>query len=187
MVGTLLRPVALQGGHQLDAGVMLQCVHETFVAINGGRGAFQTHHFQHTALAVQLRGNVLAHDVAHLVVVGGDKGGVFLGIGLALEYDDGDALVVGAVDGRRNGLHLIGSHDEQVNTCTHEAVNLLHLSLVAVIGCCKAQFNTFLKIGLHAHLGILLLTPDVGRALRHAYNVAWLLTAAPDTEQHRQQ
>jgi hypothetical protein len=48
---------------------------------------------------------------------------------------------------------------------------LFYLSLVAVVGGGKAQLHVVLKIGSHAQLGILFLTPDVCRALGYSYLV----------------
>ena len=123
--------------------------------------------------------------MAHLVVVGTDQGSVFSGTGLALKDDDGDALVVGAVNSGRNGLHLIGGHNKQVDAALYQRVNLLHLALVAVVGCGEFQFHIALEIGAHAQFGILLFAPDVGRALRYADGVfrLFLLVASGQQQQ----
>ena len=120
------------------------------MTFDGGWRAFQPHDFHDSPLAIQLRGNVFTHYTAHLIVVGTDKGGVFLWIGLAFKNDNGDAFVVGAVDGGRDGLHLVGGNNKQVNTRFHEAVYLLHLSLVAVESRSEAQFYIALQIGSHS-------------------------------------
>ena len=98
-VGTWLGPVALQTAYQLNVWCMFQGVNKAIVSLNGGGGACQTFNLQDASLSFQAGDDVLAHDVAHLVVVGTNEGGVLLGIGLTLEYDDGDALVEGSVDG----------------------------------------------------------------------------------------
>ena len=114
------------------------------------------------SLAVKLCGNVFAHDAPHLVVVGAHEGRIFPGVGLAFKDDDGNAAVVGAVDGGCNGLHLVGCHNQQVDAGGEQTVNLLYLPLVAVVGRRKAQFDILVGVGRHAHFGILLLAPDVG-------------------------
>ena len=115
IVGTLLGPVALQCGDEVDVWILGYGVTEPLVAVDGGRRAFQSHNLHHLALAVEPCGNVFSHQAPHLVVVGSHEGGVFLRVGLALEHDDGDAQVVGTVDGGGDGSHLIGRHDEQVD------------------------------------------------------------------------
>ena len=132
--GALLRPVALQRGGKPDAGILFQRIEEPVVAVYGGRGAFQSHHLYHRALAVQLCGDVTPHLTPHIIVVGTDVGGVFLGGGLAVKDDDGDAHIVGTVYGGRDGGHLVGRHDEQVNALAYELVNLFYLLCVVIIG-----------------------------------------------------
>ena len=110
---------------------------------------------------MQLSGDVLPHLAAHLVVVGTDEGGVFLGVGLALKDNDGNASVVGAVDGGGDGGYLVGGYDEQVDARRHKTVNLLHLTFVVVVGCRKAQLNVIVEVGGYLQLRILLLAPNV--------------------------
>ena len=129
-------------------------------------------------MAVQSSGNVFTHQSSHLVVVGTHKGRVFLRAGLALEHDDGYALVVGTIDGRRDGGHLVRSYNEQVNARSHQTVDLLHLSLIAVVGRRKAQFHVLVEISVHAQLCILFLAPDVVGALRYANDISGLLVGA---------
>ena len=107
----------------------------------------------------------MPHHVSHLIVVGTHKGGVFPRVSLTLEHDDGDALVEGTVDSRGNGCHLVRSHYQQIDATGHQRVNLLYLALIAIVGSSKAKLHTVLKVGTHAKLGILLLTPDVCRTL----------------------
>ena len=99
---------------------------------------------------MQLRGDVFAHNASHLVVVGTDKGRVFLRIGFPLKHDDRDTLVVGTVDGWGNGLHLIRSHDEQVDARCHQTINLLHLPFVTIVGSSKPQLHITLQVCSHA-------------------------------------
>ena len=120
---------------------------------------------------------MFAHHTPHLVVVGTYKCGVLFRVSLALEDDDGHTGIVGTVDGRRDGLHLVGSHDEQVDARGHQTVNLLHLPLVAVVGRSKAQVDIAVQIGTHTQFGILLLAPDVLGALRHTNDILIFLLA----------
>ena len=110
---------------------------------------------------MQLSCDIFAHHASHLVVVGTDEGGVFLRTGLALKDNDRDALVVGTVDGWRDGGHLVGGNNEQVNARCHKTVNLLDLSLVTIVSYGKSQLHIALQISTHAQFGILLLAPDV--------------------------
>ena len=81
----------------------------------------------------QPRDDVFTHHTPHLIVVGSYVGRIFVRVGLAFEHDHGQALVVGAVDGGRDGGHLVGGHDEQVDALVHQAVYLLYLALVVVV------------------------------------------------------
>ena len=148
------------------------------MTLDGGRRAPEAHDLEHAATAAQLRCDVLAHLAAHLLVVGTDVGGELLRVGLAVEDDDGYALVVGAVDGRRQARGLVGSHDEQVDARLHEAVYLSYLPLVAVIGRGEAQLYAVVEIGAHAQFVVELVAPDVLRALRHADDIARPLLGA---------
>ena len=160
-----LCPVALQCRHQSDIGIGFQRIRKTIVSFDGGRRAFQTHDLHHVALSFQTGGNVFAHHTPHLVIIGTDKGRVFLGIGFPFENNDRDALIVGSVDGGRNGGHLVGGNNQQVDACINQTVNLLYLSFIAVVGCCKAQFHILVEVGTHPEFGILFLAPDIFRAL----------------------
>ena len=144
---------------------MLHGVGEALVALYGGRRAFEPHHLQHLAAAAETLGDVFSHLPPHLVIVGAHEGRELAAIGLALEHDDGDAAVVGAVYGGVDGVHLIGGHDQQVDAAGHEAVDLLYLPLVAVAGGGKAQLHVVVEIVAHAQLAVLLLAPGVLRAL----------------------
>ena len=176
VVRTLLRPVALKGVNNLDAGIVFQGVGKAVVALDGWRRAFQSHNFHDATLAIQLRSNVFPHHTAHLVVVGTDERRVFLRVGLALEHNDGDALVEGSVDSRRDGLNLIGCHNQQVNARCHQTIYLLYLSLVAVVRCSKPQLHIVLQVSSHPQFRVLFLAPDVFRTLRHPDDISWLLT-----------
>ena len=119
--------------------------------------------------------HILTHLAAHFIVVGTDKGGKLLRVCLTLKYDDGYAAVEGTVDGGRDGLHLVGCHNQQVDACMQQTVYLLYLTLITIVGSGKAQLHAILEVGAHAQLGVLLLTPDVGRTLGNAYHIAGLL------------
>ena len=97
----------------------------------------------------------------HLVVVGTDKGGIFPRTGLALENNNRDTFVVSTVNGGRDGLHLIGCNNQQVDTLIHKTVNLLHLTLVAIVSGGKLQCHTVVEVGAHLQFRILLVAPDV--------------------------
>lgn len=90
--------------------------------------------------------------MAHLVVVGTDEGGVLMGVGLTLEDDDGDAFVVGTVDGGTDGGELVGGNDQEVDAAADEVVDLLYLALGVVEGGGKAQLDALVEVGLHLHL-----------------------------------
>ena len=62
-------------------------------------------------------------------------------------------------------LHLIRGHNEQVDTAIDQAVNLLHLPFVAIVGRSKLQFHIIMEISTHTQFSILFVAPDVSRAL----------------------
>ena len=68
------------------------------MTLYGGRRTNKTRDFGHHSPALHLLGNKLAHGLAHLVVVGTHKSGVFFAVGAAVEQYHRDALVVGLVD-----------------------------------------------------------------------------------------
>ena len=122
--------------------------------------------------------------MAHLIVVGTDKGCVFLWIGLTLKHNNRDAFVVSTVDGWRYRRELVGSHNQQVDATFDKTVDLLRLPLWVVVGRGKAQFHSFVEIGFHLHLWVLPVTPDVFGALRDANDVLGPLLRARN-RQHR--
>ena len=91
--------------------------------------------------------DILAHQVPHFIVVGTHIGRVFLGVGLALKYDYRDTLVVGPVDGRRDCRYLVRCNNQQVDASADEAVDLLNLTLVAIVCHSKPQFHIIMEIG----------------------------------------
>ena len=147
VVGRRFGPVTLQGGNHLDTGMLGNSLPETVMALDGGRRALEAHHLDNSATFIQSSGDILSHQVPHLIVVGTHIGSVFLGVGLALKYDDRDALIIGPIDGWRNRRYLVGGHNQQVNPSLDKAVNLLDLPLVAIVGHGKAQVHIIMKIG----------------------------------------
>ena len=111
--------------------------------------------------------DILAHQVPHLIVVGTHIGRIFLGIGLALKYNHRNAFIVGPVNGRGNRRNLVGGYNQQVNSCPDKTVNLLDLALIAIVCCGKAQIHVIVEIGADLQFRVLLVSPDVVRALRH--------------------
>ena len=92
--------------------------------------------------------------------------------------DHGDVTVIGSVDGWRNGRYLVGSHNQQVNPCLDKAVNLLDLSLIAIVCRGKAQIHVIVEIGSNLQFRVLLITPDVIRALRYSDSISFLILRA---------
>lgn len=174
-IGGLLGPIALQGCHHMEVGVLTDDIYKTLMTLDGRRRTFQTLDHHDASMVLQPTCHILTHLAAHFIVVGTDKGGKLLRVCLTLKYDDGYAAVEGTVDGGRDGLHLVGCHNQQVDACMQQTVYLLYLTLITIVGSGKAQLHAILEVGAHAQLGVLLLTPDVGRTLGNAYHIAGLL------------
>ena len=131
------------------------------MTLDGWRRTLQSHDFHDASLAMQLASDVFAHDASHLVVVGTDEGSKLLRAGLTLKDDNGDSFVISPINGWRDGLHLVGGNDEQVDATGHQRVNLFYLAFIAIIGSSKTQLHVVLTIGCHTQLGILFLAPDI--------------------------
>ena len=82
---------------------------------------------------MQSTGDVFTHCVAHLIVVGTDEGSKLLRAGLTLKDDNGDSFVISPINGWRDGLHLVGGNDEQVDATGHQRVNLFYLAFIAIL------------------------------------------------------
>ena len=133
--------------------------------LDGWRRTRQAHNLQNVPFSMKAGNDVFAHHMPHLIVVGTNEGGVFLGRSFALKHDDGNALVISAVNSGRDGLHLVWCHNEQVNTIIHQTVNLLHLPFITIVGGCELQLNVVVKVSSHPQLCILLVAPNVCRTL----------------------
>ena len=167
VVSALLSPIAYECGDYLHFGIFFESVVKTIVAFLGGRRTVQPCYLQNSALAVEPARHITRHTESHFVIVGTHKGGVFGGAGLALEYNHRHTAFGSTVYRRRNALHLVRSHDEQVNATFYEAVDLLNLSLAIVVSRCKTEFYALVKIGFHSQLRVLLASPNIIRTLRH--------------------
>ena len=185
LVAAFLGPVALQRGRQADVGVSGECLSKATMTINGRRRAAQAHDFEHNPPSVEPIGSIFAHGAAHGVVVGSHEGRVVLAVGLAVEKNHLDALLIGAVDGWRDGRNLIGRHDEQVHPLADEAVDLGDLALVVVVGRHDAQRHLVVATVVgRFQLVDEFVAPDVAAALRHADRVASLMAATRRKQEH---
>ncbi len=136
IVAALLGPIALQTGRHLDAGSAAHGLGKALAAVYRRRASLETFYLYYGACALETRGYVLAYLASHELVVGTDVGSELLGICFSVEHYHRYALVVGPVDGRSDGCHLVWRHDEQVDTERHEAVDLGYLRGIVVIGRC---------------------------------------------------
>ena len=94
-VATLLRPITVASEQPTLIGNSL---HKPFMTFLCRRRAFQSFDFQDKSLAF-LPDNVFAYHAAHHLVVGSHEGRIFVRVGLAVEENHGNSLVVGSVDG----------------------------------------------------------------------------------------
>ena len=166
-VSALLRPVAVARQQAVLVG---KALHETLMALLSRRRALQALYLQHHS-AAPLPVDELSNHAAHLQVVGTHEGRIFLRVRLAVEQNYRNALVVGPVNGRRDGVHLVWRHNQQVHVLVYEMVYLTDLHLVVVVGRCKFQFRVVVEVSAHHQFLVLFLAPDVLAALRDAYAV----------------
>ena len=117
---------------------------------------------------MKLMCDILSHGFSHLIVV---------------EDNDGNTLVIGTVDGRGDGLYLVRSYNQQVDICLNKTVNLLHLSLIAIVGRGETHLYVPLDISSHTQLRILLVTPDITGALGYADDMPRRLLATTGDDQ----
>ena len=182
-VAALLCPVSLESVCQLYLWKTVDSLDKTVMPLNGRGGVFESFDLQYAAFSMKLMCDILSHGFSHLIVVGTDESCVFLGVGLAFEDNDGNTLVIGTVDGRGDGLYLVRSYNQQIDICLNKTVNLLHLSLIAIVGRGETHLYVPLDIGSHTQLRILLVTPDITGALGDADDMPWWLLATTGDDQ----
>ena len=183
LVAALLGPVALQTGRHLDAGSAAHGLGKALAALYRRRASLETFYLYYGACALELRGYVLAYLASHELIVGSDVGSELLGIGFSVEHYHRYALVVGPVDGRSDGCHLVWRHDEQVDTERNEAVDLGYLRGIVVIGRGEYQLYLVMEECSDAQFVVKFVAPDVFRTLRHA-DKQFVLVIIAATQQH---
>ena len=165
-----LCPVSLNRCHNLHVR-LLQGIGESLVTFLCRRRTFQSQYLHHTPFPIEPVDDIAAHLAPHLIVVGTDEGRIFVGVGLPFKHDDGNTFVEGTVDGRGYRRSLVGSHNQQVDAALNKIAYLLALQFGIVMGRGKAQLHTFVEVGLHLHLRVLPVAPDILRALGYTYNI----------------
>ena len=99
VLARLLFPVALLIAHGADAGVRLQGIGKSVVALDGGRRPVFASNLHDLAPSAEKRGGIIAQHSADAIVVGPHIGGVVLHVALAVEENHGDAFVGSMGDG----------------------------------------------------------------------------------------
>ena len=112
-----------------------------------------------------MAGDVFAHRFARLEIVGSNKSCVLARVGLAVEQDDGNAPVVGFVDGGSDGVYLVWGDNEQVYTVFDKLIDLFRLQSVIVIGRGKPQAHVVVLVGAHHEFVVQFVAPNVFAAL----------------------
>ena len=165
-------PFAVAHTCERDAGISLQGVGETAVAVDGRRRVLQSGYLHHAPPAAKLGGDIMSHGGSYGIVVGSDECGVFCGIGLTVEIYHRYSPVVGSVYRLRHGVNLVRRHHEQVYPAIRQTVYLGYLPPVVVVGGSDAQLYIVEEISAHAQLFVKLVTPYVLAALRHSYDIS---------------
>ena len=182
-IAALLCPVSLESVCQLYLWKTVDGSDKTIMPLDGRGGVFESFDLQYAAFSMKLMCDILSHGFSHLIVVGTDESSVFLGVGLAFEDNDGNTLVIGTVDGRGDGLYLVRSYNQQVDTCLHQTINLLHLSFITIVSRGETHLYVSLDISSHTQLRILLVTPDITGALGDADDMPRRLLATTGDDQ----
>ena len=157
------------------------------MTLYGGRRTNKTRDFGHHSPALHLLGNKLAHGLAHLVVVGTHKSGVFFAVGAAVEQYHRDALVVGFVDDLRQCGGLVGSHNKDIHALVDEIVDVLGLQFVIIVGRAYLQVDIVVGIVADGQFAILLMTPYILTALRYTHLISLVVRGASCKQQGEEQ
>ena len=121
-------------GDDLQLRVLCDALAEALIALDAAGSAGQALDLADlAAFGQQGVGDVLAADAADVDVVGADELGVGVAVNLAVQQDDRDAGLVGALDdvGQRGGL--VGGGDDQVDLHLDEVLDVSDL-LGVVLG-----------------------------------------------------
>ena len=142
--GTLLGPVSLQGSHEGNTRIMTECFYKTVMSLLCRGRTLQAPNLQHTTFAIQLGGDIFAHELTHLEVIRSDISCEFFRGCLPVEDDHRDTHIISPVDSRCYGSHLVRGNNQQIHLLFHELVDLLHLELVIIIGRDQFQVNVII-------------------------------------------
>ena len=95
LLSALLSPVTITHNQPF---LSTESLFEPLMTLQRGRRVFQPPDNENLSSGRNLGYNITAHYPTHLQIVGSHKGSIFLGIGLAIEENHGNALVVGFVN-----------------------------------------------------------------------------------------
>jgi len=109
------------------------------------------------------------HLPSYLPIVGPDVGRMVVAARLSVVHYHGNMVALGVLQGLIDGICLVGSRYNEVNSPTDELVDLLYLALIGVI--CRGEMQRYAVISISSGTQFLikLVAPNVFRALRNAY------------------
>ena len=164
-----LQPVPVVGSDQFQAGMRRQRLRKALVPLGGRRRLPESLDLHYPALAAQDVGQVIAQDPADPHIVRPDEGGVLVGIDLPVEQDDRNTGIEGFLDGRRDGVALVGRYDQEVHPLGDQRPDLRHLALTVVIRRCQPQLHP-VGMGRQGQFLVQLGAPDIVAALGYTYD-----------------
>ena len=146
-----------------------QRLRKALVPLGGRRRLPESLDLHYPALAVQDVGQVIAQDPADPHIVRPDEGGVLVGIDLPVEQDDRNAGIEGFLDGRRDGVALVGRYDQEVHPLGDQRPDLRHLALTVVIRRRQPELHP-VGMGRQGQFLVQLGAPDIVAALGYTYD-----------------
>ena len=165
--GVFIVPVAVN--RSLDAHAhLVQLLHEPLMAFDGRRGAGQSVHLDDFASGPHQEARISGRLHADALIVDTLVSGITVAMNVAVKGHHRDAASVHLLYYRRDGIRLVGSHDDDVEAVVRKIADVGNLFVVVVLG--RAYLHP--GIGVEYHFAVYLLVafvpPVVAAALRNA-------------------
>ena len=168
--GVVLQEIAETFGHDMDARIVRDGVHETLISLLVGGGALQAAYYGHFALSVEQVRRIDAQPFGKPAVIGAHVGRILVIGCLPVEKNHRYSAPVHLRDHRGQGFGLIGRDYHEVHAFAHEFPDVAYLLLGIVPRRLHAHLYVAHHGGLPLHLAVHRLPPQVLAALRYAYH-----------------
>ena len=169
-------PITVCRGLKVQSA-LLYLANESRVALNGWCGAWASVYLNHLRPFAHQVVRIACGRFADALIVHAQIGRITLVIDIAVEDDYGDAFLIYLFNNRRNGIGLVGRHDDNVKAVVHEIADIGYLLLVAVL----RRAYLYLRIGVENHFAldflVAFVAPVIAAALRHTYFIYTFLLA----------